>query len=1112
MSTKHTSPIRLGLMAPLTGLVQIYGQEICWAARIAVEEINQAGGLLGRPLELVIEDDGSLPETAVPAAQRLLDQHQCCAFIGNLLSNSRIAVAEQVSEPRRTPYLNFSFYEGSIAGRYFFHFAALPNQQIQRMIPYMARKYGSKFYFAGNNYEWPRGSIDAAKASLLSMKGEVVGEQYLPIGTSPEDIDWLLEGVARSGADVFVPYFAGIDQINLLSRFTEKGLKQRMAVVMGHYDEVLVSHLQPEVREGFYSSNTYFMSVKTEANQHYLQRLAEQPDVDGIWPQGQGTLTNFGEGTYVCVKAFSQAITQAGSTDPEALVAALEQVNIEAPQGQVKMDGSIHHAQVNSYLSRCQADGTFEILENFGAIHPRIPEYYREAFRRAFNTPFDSKEKQTTNIQRIAEEAFQSRQRDQGASRILSVADIAVVACDEAGLINEVNATAELLFGYQTGELIGMSVHSLVPPALRGRHADHIQHFIGSDQTEVRMNRRSEISGYRKDGTYFPMEASIAKVRGTNGWLLVATIRDLTQDKKKRQDIAWQATHDTLTGLPNRNLILERLTHALERSKRGPGTLALLFIDLDGFKEVNDSYGHAAGDQLLKTLSQRLIQAVRPGDTVARLAGDEFVVVCEALEAADEVAQVAQRLGEELRRMVHYQGSDLSISASIGIAVGHGTTHSAQDLLRNADAAMYAIKQKGRDGWQFFSQQVQQEASQRLEIASGLRQALGRNEFYVNYQPIVGSDSGVIKGMELLLRWRSPKGEISPAQFIPVAESSRIIVDIGRWVFEQACLTEQRLYHYFGESAPYISVNLSTRQMIDEQLVESFEVILKRTGARANNLVLEITETALMADISNTRAVLERLVDMGLRLAVDDFGTGFSSLAQLVHLQAHTLKIDRAFIDRLDQQRDQQAVVAAISRMGRSLQLQLIAEGVETAEERDLVCALGIQSIQGYYFYRPMAEEKLITLLEERKESLEIDSEGMYFLIYISCPSPDLTPEDFSRLAAESAHKNRRLGITGQLILLEGACIQYLEGKQSRVEKLFERIEADSRHCQVSVIAGGVLDERLFMDWYMGFHRMDSSLLQKHLTSQVQQDNYSCYRDSPHLAYHLFETLAEHVT
>ncbi|NGZ29517.1 MAG: ABC transporter substrate-binding protein, partial [Magnetococcales bacterium] len=358
MTTKSFSspPVALGVMPPLTGLVSMYGPEIIWAARIACAEVNELGGVLGRPLQLIIEDDGSLPQTAVPAAMRLVEEHGCAAIIGNLLSNSRIAVASHVADVKGIPYLNFSFYEGSISSRYFFHFAALPNQQIDLMIPWMAKQYGLKMFFAGNNYEWPRGSIDAAKRALSKIEGDIVGEEYLPIGAPSGDIDDLIRKVARSGANVFVPYFAGVDQITLLTRFSDMGLKKRMAVVMGHYDEVMVAHLAPEVRDGFYSSNSYFMSVDTPENRNYLSHLAQQPDVDGIWPKGRGALTNFGEGTYLCVLAFAQAANAAGTLEAEALVTALERARIKGPQGEVVMDHHTHHACVNSYLARCDRE------------------------------------------------------------------------------------------------------------------------------------------------------------------------------------------------------------------------------------------------------------------------------------------------------------------------------------------------------------------------------------------------------------------------------------------------------------------------------------------------------------------------------------------------------------------------------------------------------------------------------------------------------------------------------------------------------------------------------------------------------------------------------------
>lgn len=431
-------------MPPLSGIVGIYGPEIARAGQIACDEVNENGGVLGQTLELVIEDDGSLPESAVLAAEKLVDQHHCSAIIGNLLSNSRIAVAYRVAETRKIPLLNFSFHEGSVLSRHFFHFAALPNQQIQQMIPYMREHVGPKMFFAGNNYEWPRGSIDAAKRALLAAGGQILGEEYLPLGASSEELTRLLDAVEESGAEVFVPYFAGDDQLNLLNQFTERGLKKKMSVVMGHYDEVMASRLKPEVREGFYSSNTYFMTVATDENTNFLKRLSQFPGVTGNWPDGNGILTNFGEGAYLCVKAFAKAANQAGSLKPEALIEALENIALQGPQGHVEMDPTSHHTKVNTYLSKCTADGRFEIIENFGSIAPVIPERYRHL---------------QVGLRHLDEDEVRLQ------ARIVSQMDEAVYLADfQSGKILYTNPGFDQMFGYGHDELLGQAVTVLNNP------------------------------------------------------------------------------------------------------------------------------------------------------------------------------------------------------------------------------------------------------------------------------------------------------------------------------------------------------------------------------------------------------------------------------------------------------------------------------------------------------------------------------------------------------------------------------------------------------------------------------------------------------------------------
>jgi PAS domain S-box-containing protein len=496
-------------MPPLTGLVGLYGSEIARAGLIACQEVNENGGVLGRPLELVIEDDGSLPESAVAAAENLIIRDRCTAIIGNLLSNSRIAVAYRVAEPRKIPYLNFSFYEGSISSRYFFHFAALPNQQIERMIPYMHEKFGPRMFFAGNNYEWPRGSIHAGKAALEEAGGIVVGEEYCPIGVSDTAIDNLLDQVEETAPDVFVPYFAGADQLSLLTRFTERGLKKRMAVVMGHYDEMMASNLSPEVREGFYSSNTYFMTVDTAENRDFLARLEKFPEVTGVWPQGNGILTNFGEGTYICVKAFAEAANLAGSLESEALVDALKTIETLAPQGTVQMNPQFHHARVNTYLSQCGTDGVFSIVKNFGAIDPILPERYRHQVIKQDTTLDEDLRIQTRILELMSEAVF-----------IVSAENKSVVYA---------NGGAERMFGYDTGEMLGLLVTQFcrTPEGAPGTFLDDILSTLahkGDWQGEIRRNGKDGSDGSCSLSAF----AFTHPVHG-EVWLFVAT--DITKRK-----------------------------------------------------------------------------------------------------------------------------------------------------------------------------------------------------------------------------------------------------------------------------------------------------------------------------------------------------------------------------------------------------------------------------------------------------------------------------------------------------------------------------------------------------------------------------------------------------
>ncbi len=551
------------------------------------------------------------------------------------------------------------------------------------------------------------------------------------------------------------------------------------------------------------------------------------------------------------------------------------------------------------------------------------------------------------------------------AHQILSVADIAVLATNARGTIVEANQHVCDLFGYAMEEMLGLSVHQLLPPDFRAMHADMLDLFIAGEATERRMGERSELAGYRKDGSLFPLQISIAKFKQGDEWILVATMNDITERKRVDQELLRRATHDPLTGLPNRSLVRERLTSALQRSRRKGTNVAVLFVDLDGFKQINDTYGHAAGDTLLKAIAARLLEQVRPGDTVGRLAGDEFVILGEMLQQPDSICGLAERLNESLRQPVMFSEIPLSVTASIGIAIGHGGTHSADDLLRSADTAMYAVKEKGRDGWQFFSENLQDQARQRISVTRGLRSAIERDELSVRFQPIFATESGRISGAELLLRWNPPEGSVSPAIFVPIAEMTDSILPLGTWVFRQGCHAEIEWRERWGDQAPYVTLNISARQLQEGMLESEFAAILQETGADPSRILLEVSEAAMMENIAAHLGILRQLTDLGLLLAIDNFGTGYSSLPQLARLPLSFLKIDQAFVGGIGIAGESTVLIQAFVGLGKALELELIAEGVENEEQMRELRQHGCHLMQGYLFAPPLSANELIALVDE---------------------------------------------------------------------------------------------------------------------------------------------------
>ena len=445
--------------------------------------------------------------------------------------------------------------------------------------------------------------------------------------------------------------------------------------------------------------------------------------------------------------------------------------------------------------------------------------------------------------------------------------------------------------------------------------------------------------------------------------------RDITARVRAEEDLARMAHYDALTGLPNRVLLQGRLKRAMARADRGQTLLAVMFLDLDQFKEINDSLGHAVGDAVLKETALRLESCLRSTDTVARLGGDEFTILLEDVRSADEISRVADKLLSSIAERAEVSGHELHLSTSIGVTIYPLDDHDADTLLRNADLAMYHAKQEGRNNMQFFSHEMSERTEKRVDLLGRLRGAIARNELLLHYQPQVDVRSGAIIGVEALLRWNDPeRGLVPPMQFIPLAEDTGLIMSIGEWVLREAC-GQGRRWLGAGLGPLTMAVNLSPRQFRQKNLVQRVAAILAETGLPPACLELEITETTMMHRAEEAAAGLRDLHALGVQISLDDFGTGYSSLAYLHRFPVHTLKVDQSFVRDIKSDRDDAAIVSTVITLARQLNLKSLAEGVETKEQLAFLRSRGCDSYQGYLFCRPQPAAEIEALLVSHRQT-----------------------------------------------------------------------------------------------------------------------------------------------
>ncbi|MBW2674103.1 MAG: PAS domain S-box protein [Deltaproteobacteria bacterium] len=482
----------------------------------------------------------------------------------------------------------------------------------------------------------------------------------------------------------------------------------------------------------------------------------------------------------------------------------------------------------------------------------------------------------------------------------------------------------------------------------------------------------------RPDGSTTFIEFSIFPKRDSEGTILGfrGVGHDITERKRTEERIEYLATHDTLTDLPNRLMFSQLLNHAIQGARRYERQLAVLFIDLDRFKIINDTLGHEAGDQLLQEVAMRLRQALRAVDVFARLGGDEFVILIEEVGDSSQVATVAHNILSTVIQPLTIMDQECRVTASVGISIYPKDAEDEQSLMKTADIAMYFAKEEGKNNYQFYSKEIKSQSIERLLIETNLRMALERKEFSLHYQAKLDFKTDAITGVEALLRWQNPTlGSVPPLQLIPVAEETGLIVPIGRWVLKTAC-AQNVAWQRQGLPPVCMAVNLSLRQLTDEGLLEDIKAALADSGMAANLLELEITESMVMNNPPLMIKVLSKIKKLGVRLAIDDFGTGYSSLAQIKNFPIDTLKVDRSFIRNLPNNSEDKAITEAILHMGKALSLTVVAEGVETQDQMDFLKEHACDEMQGFYFSKPIVPEQFADLLRIHAIAIERESGG----------------------------------------------------------------------------------------------------------------------------------------
>lgn len=534
-----------------------------------------------------------------------------------------------------------------------------------------------------------------------------------------------------------------------------------------------------------------------------------------------------------------------------------------------------------------------------------------------------------------------------------------IVTINEAGELVEFNPAAERIFGYKKSQVLGRQLAEvMIPPSLRKLHNTKHKQFVETGIKHI-FDRRAEFMGMRADGSEFPVELTLTTVKDHGQTLVTGFLRDITEQKKAQQEIENIAYYDVLTGLPNRRLLVDRFNRAVVNAKRTKTYCALIFVDIDHFKIINDTKGHDVGDHLLTEVARRISITIRAGDSLARLSGDEFILIIENLDsykniAYHQTAEVLQKLLTELNKPYVLDMFEFSTTASMGVTLFNDDEFGFEDHLRHADTAMYQAKAAGRNTYRFYDQLTQQSLEKGFALEAGLHTALKNNELFLNYQNIVDADQNIIAA-EVLLRWVHPEfGEISPVEFIPIAEKNNLIIKIGYWVLQQACAQLKSWENDPALQHIRLSVNISAKQFLYVNFIQELQELLESSGVNPDRLKLELTETAVIDNIDDVTIKMNILRGIGVRISLDDFGIGHSSLVYLKKLPFTQIKIDQSFVHDVLTDINDAAIIQMILAIGRTLQCNIVAEGVESIEQFEMLKEFGCHYFQGFYFSKPV--------------------------------------------------------------------------------------------------------------------------------------------------------------